>query len=66
MSRFEVWRLDDNGNRYLLSGHDDRAGAEARVAEMEAGVQHKQLYYVVDRHDRHDQQEQDPGSVSRH
>ena len=47
MSGFEVWRQDDNGNRFLVSGHDDRAGAEAAVAAMEAGVQHKQLYYVV-------------------
>lgn len=44
---FEVWRQDDNGNRYLVSAHADRASAEAAVAEMEAGVQHKQLYFVV-------------------
>ena len=47
MSGFELWRQDDNGNRFLVSGHADRAGAEAAVAAMEAGVQHKQLYYVV-------------------
>ena len=47
MSRFEVWRQDDNGNRFLVSGHAERAEAEAAVAAMEAGVQHKQLYYVV-------------------
>ncbi len=46
---FEVWRQDDNGNRYLLSTHADRAAAEAVVAEMESGVQHKQLYSVVER-----------------
>ena len=44
---FEVWRQDDNGNRFLMSRHADRAAAEAVVAEMEAGVQHKQLYFVV-------------------
>jgi hypothetical protein len=49
VSRFEVWRQDDNGNRFLMSGHADRADAEAAVAAMEAGVQHKQLYYVVAR-----------------
>ena len=49
MSRFEVWRQDDNGNRFLMSGHAERADAEAAVAAMEAGVQHKQLYYVVAR-----------------
>jgi hypothetical protein len=46
---FEVWRQDDNGNRYLVSAHPDRASAEAAVAEIEAGVQHKQLYFVVER-----------------
>jgi hypothetical protein len=46
---FEVWRQDDNGNRYLMSAHPDRASAEAAVAEIESGVQHKQLYFVVER-----------------
>ncbi|MEY9931916.1 hypothetical protein ABH926_006565 [Catenulispora sp. GP43] len=46
---FEVWRQDDNGNRYLMTTHTDRASAEAAVAEIEAGVPHKQLYYVVER-----------------
>ncbi|WP_344660463.1 hypothetical protein [Catenulispora subtropica] len=46
---FEVWRQDDNGNRFLMSRHPDRASAEAAVAAMEAGVQHKQLYFVVER-----------------
>lgn len=44
---YEVWRQDDNGNRYLMASHRDRAAAEAAVAEIEAGVPHKQLYYVV-------------------
>lgn len=48
-TRFEVWRQDDNGNRYLISTHAERAAAEAVVAEMESGVQHKQLYFVVER-----------------
>lgn len=43
---FEVWRQDDNGNRFLMSRHSDRAAAEAAVNAMEAGVQHKQLYFV--------------------
>lgn len=46
---FEVWRQDDNGNRYLMTTHPDRAAAEAAVAEIEAGVPHKQLYFVVER-----------------
>ncbi|NUR27238.1 MAG: hypothetical protein HOV83_15555 [Catenulispora sp.] len=45
---FEVWRQDDNGNRFLMSRHPDRASADAAVAAMEAGVQHKQLYWVVE------------------
>jgi len=45
---FEVWRQDDNGNRFLMSRHADRTAAEAAVAAMEAGVQHKQLYFVVE------------------
>lgn len=47
-TEFEVWRQDDNGNRFLMSRHSDRAAAEAAVAAMEAGVQHKQLYFVVE------------------
>lgn len=46
---WEVWRQDDNGNRFLVSAHPDRAAAEAVVAEMESGVQHKQLYYLLER-----------------
>ena len=46
MTQFELWRQDDNGNRYLMSRHPDRPAAEAAVAAMEAGVQHKQLYFV--------------------
>lgn len=46
---FEVWRQDDNGNRFLMSTHPDRTSADSVVAEMESGVQHKQLYFVVER-----------------
>ena len=52
MTTFELWRQDDNGNRFLMSAHPDRDAAEAAVAAMEAGVQHKQLYYVVERADQ--------------
>jgi hypothetical protein len=44
---FEVWRQDDNGNRFLVSAHDDRSSAEDAVLAWEGGVQHKQLYFVV-------------------
>lgn len=60
MTRFELWRQDDNGNRFLMSAHADRDAAEAAVAAMEAGVQHKQLYYVVERADQNTASSSDP------
>ena len=47
-SRFELWRQDDNGNRYLVSVHSDRARADAALEDLERGVVHKQLYFVVE------------------
>lgn len=44
--RWELWREDDNGNRYLVSVHEDEAAAGARLAAFEAGVVHKQRYWV--------------------
>ena len=38
---WEVWRQDDNGNRYLVSAHPDEAGARAFAANdpaMKANV----------------------------
>jgi hypothetical protein len=46
---WEVWRQDDNGNRYLVSAHPDEAAARRRVAELESGVAHKQTYWVSER-----------------
>lgn len=46
MTRWTVWRQDDNGNRYPVSGHDDRIDALARVLVLESGVVHKQTYWV--------------------
>ncbi|WP_084315977.1 hypothetical protein [Actinospica robiniae] len=46
---WEVWRQDDNGNRYLVSAHPDVAAARIRVAELESGVAHKQTYWVSER-----------------
>jgi hypothetical protein len=43
---WEVWRQDDGGNRYRMSVHHDRVEALARVLAMEAGVVHKQMYWV--------------------
>ena len=44
--RWEVWRQDDNGNRYLVSVHEDEPAARARLAAFESGVVHKQRYWV--------------------
>lgn len=42
---FEVWRLDDNGNEFLIDTFSDRAQAEKRIAELAAGG-HNQMYWV--------------------
>ena len=47
--RYELWRQDDNGNRYLVSVHTDRAAADAALDDLERGVVHKQLYFVKER-----------------
>jgi hypothetical protein len=40
-----VWRQDDNGNRFVVAHHDDRAAAEVQAAQMEARG-HKQTYWT--------------------
>lgn len=45
--RWELWRQDDNGNKYLVSVHPDEAAARSRLAEFESGVVHKQSYWIV-------------------
>lgn len=47
MRRWELWREDDNANRYLVSVHDDEESANARLAAFESGVVHKQRYWVT-------------------
>ena len=47
--RWEVWRQDDNGNRYLVSAHADEAAARVRLADLESGVVHKQTYWISER-----------------
>jgi len=42
---FEVWRMDDNGNEFLVYAFDDPEAAERRVAELAAGG-HKQMYWL--------------------
>lgn len=43
--RFEVWRLDDNGNTFRVATFGTRIEAEARIAELAAGG-HKQTYWI--------------------
>jgi len=42
---FEVWRLDDNGNEFLVDTFDDRESAERRIAALAASG-HKQMYWL--------------------
>ena len=43
---WELWRQDDNGNRYLVSVHPDEAAARARMSVFESGTVHKQDYWI--------------------
>ena len=42
---FEVWRLDDNGNEFLVDVFDVRELAEMKIDELAAGG-HKQMYWL--------------------
>ena len=44
---FELWRQDDNGNRFLIGIFTDRAGAESRLAELMRDP-HKQFYWITE------------------
>lgn len=44
-SVFELWRLDDNANDFLVDTFNDRASADAKLREMSAGG-HKQTYWI--------------------
>ena len=44
---FELWRQDDNGNRFLVGTFADRAVAEERLAELTRTV-HKQTYWICE------------------
>ena len=45
---WELWRQDDNGNRYLVSVHSDEASARDRMSALESGTVHKQHYWIKD------------------
>ena len=43
---WELWRQDDNGNRYLVSIHADEESARIRMSAIESGTVHKQHYWI--------------------
>lgn len=43
---FELWRQDDNGNRFLVASYPDRSAAEERLAELSRSL-HKQTYWIA-------------------
>ena len=57
----DLWRQDDNGNRFLVGAFPDRAVAEARLAEL-TQVPHKQTYWITEQPDN--PQRQDPGGTT--
>jgi len=42
---WELWRQDDNGNRFLVGRYGIRSAAEAKLAEL-SRVLHKQTYWI--------------------
>lgn len=40
-----LWRQDDNGQRFRVGTFGDRADAEARQTQLEAGL-HRQIYWI--------------------
>ncbi len=47
---YELWRQDDNGNRFLIGVFPGRATAEERMAEL-CRNPHKQIYWIVEKAD---------------
>ncbi|TWJ17069.1 hypothetical protein [Geobacter argillaceus] len=45
---FELWRQDDNGNRFLVGSYAERADAERRLAEL-TRLLHKQTYWITEK-----------------
>ncbi len=43
---FQLWRQDDNGQRFLVGCYATRCEAEARLAELTRCL-HKQTYWIV-------------------
>jgi hypothetical protein len=47
---FEIWRQDDNGNRFLVGSCPDRRAAEERLAGLTRSL-HKQTYWIDEKTD---------------
>jgi len=45
---FELWREDDNGQRFLVESFIALDAAEKRMAEL-TRIQHKQIYWISKR-----------------
>ena len=43
---WELWRQDDNGNRFLVGSFASRAAARSRL-EVLVRVRHKQIYWIA-------------------
>ncbi len=55
----ELWRQDDNGNRFLVGVYPDRSAAEKRLAELTIGT-HKQFYWISENLETPGQKDQIP------
>jgi len=46
---WQVWRQDDNGNRFLVGSYVSKTIAEIRIAEL-TKCHHKQTYWISEIH----------------
>ncbi len=46
---FQLWRQDDNGNRFLVGIFSERKIAEGRLDEL-TRAPHKQTYWIIEYH----------------
>ena len=44
---WQLWRQDDNGNRFLIGSYPLQEAAEAKMAEM-TRCHHKQTYWITE------------------
>ena len=48
---FELWRQDDNGQRFLVGRYPTRHDAERRLEDLTRTL-HKQTYWITEQADR--------------